>query len=250
MSSNRFYLPTLTLEVDSEIELPDEVSRQVTRVLRKKEDDQLVLFNGSGNEWPAKIISVRKDSVSVRLGDASDPNSEPSVNVTIYQALIPAERMEFVIQKSTELGATRIVPVLSERVQARDGNVSQNRRNRWERIAVEAAEQSGRTLVPKILATESLVDCLASVKSEGPMIMLWEEERGKSLKEAVRESLRSGPEHVSVLIGPVGGLSEAEAEAGRSAGALLAGAGPRILRAETAPVVALTSLMYEANELG
>lgn len=250
MSSNRFYLPSTTLEQGLEFELPEETSRQVSRVLRMRENDRIVLFDGSGSEWPAAIVSVRKDLVSVSLGSPSDPGSEPTLQVSILQALVPAERMEFVIQKSTELGAAQIIPIITERVQAKDENVSQNRRNRWERIAVEAAEQSGRTRVPEVLPATSLADSLTAAISEGPIIVLWEEERQKNLKAAVQESLSSGSKHVSILIGPVGGLSGAEADAAMTAGGILAGAGPRILRAETAPVVALTALMLEAGELG
>lgn len=249
MSSNRFYVPTLDLEKGNSLELPVEIGRQVSKVLRMREGDSLVLFNGSRHQFPAQITAVRKETVSVLLDEPVDPGTEPALQVTVYQALVPAERMEFVIQKCTELGAARIVPVVTERVQSRDSNISQNRLTRWERIATEAAEQSGRTRVPEVLPVIDLGECLTHSRSAGPVIVMWEEEHGLSLKQAVHESLSSKPEHVSVLIGPVGGLSGAEADAARSAGALIAGAGPRILRAETAPVVALTALMYETGEL-
>ena len=104
--------------------------------------------------------------------------------------------------------------------------------------------------MPEITAPVAFASCLDEIKPKGPSIMLWEEERQKSLKDAARESLRTEAEHVSVFIGPIGGFSVAEADAARSNGAVLAGAGPRILRAETAPLAALTALMYEADQLG
>ncbi len=250
MSSNRFYLPSPQLKTGSAIELPAETSRQITRVLRMREHDRVVLFDGSGNEWPAEILTITGRSVTVVPEMAHDPNTEPGLDVTVCQALVPAERMEFVIQKSTELGARRIMPIVTERVQSRDATISDSKRARWNRIAVEAAEQSGRTRVPEILDTTDFADSIALAMAEGPAILLWEEERSISLKEAARESLSSVPEHVTVLIGPVGGLSEAEAELATSSGVLLASAGLRVLRAETAPIVALTALMYEAGELG
>ncbi len=250
MSSNRFYLPSISLEQGSEVKLPEAVSRQVARVLRKRSGDEIVLFDGSGAEWRSRIVSIDGDAVRAAVGASFAPDSEPQLDMTVCQALVPAERMEFVVQKSTELGASRIIPLVTERVQARDRNVSRNKIDRWHRIAVEATEQSGRTRVPEILPDQDLADCVSEAASRGPVIMLWEEKQGTSLVQAVRQSLASRPRGVTVLIGPVGGFSEAEAEMCKSAGALLAWAGPRILRAETAPIVALTALMYEAGELG
>ncbi len=249
MSPHRFYVPEVALKSSRKLELPDSVGRQVVRVLRMREGDEIALFNGSGSEWPAKIDSVRRDSVSVTIGPLVDPHTDPELQITVCQALIPTERMEFVIQKCTELGVSRVLPVVTGRVQVKDASPSPRRIKRWTRIAVEAAEQSGRTRVPEVFAPVSFADCLARARAEGPVVLLWEEEHDYSLRLAVQESLRGGSGHVSVLIGPVGGLSEAEVDEARSAGALIAGAGPRILRAETAPVVALTTLMYEADEL-
>lgn len=249
MMVHRFYVPATALEEGARLQLPDSVSHQVSRVLRMQPGDNITLFNGSGLEWPAKIDGISRSGVSVTPGPAQNPHREPELSVTVCQALVPSERMEFVIQKGTELGALEFAPVITERVQVKDASVSPRRLERWERIAVEAAEQSGRTRVPVISPVSSLDDCLSRMSSRGPVIMLWEEEREKSLRAAVLESLSSGPGHVGLLIGPVGGLSGAEAVAARSAGAVTAGAGPRILRAETAPVVALTALMLEAGEL-
>jgi 16S rRNA (uracil1498-N3)-methyltransferase len=212
--------------------------------------DRIVIFDGSGLEWPATIESTGKDSVSVVLGHEVDPRSEPKLSVTVCQALLPFDRMDYVVQKCTELGASRIIPILTERVQAKDAAPSEKRIERWQRIAREAAELAGRTRVPEVTAQKSLDEVLRVMLPEGPVLMLWEEEHGKSLRVAVQESLNSMPRHVTLLIGPVGGLSESEAIAARDSGAEVVGAGARILRAETAPVVALAALMYEAGELG
>ncbi len=250
MSSNRFYLNARELVAGAEIELPETISRQVSRVLRMREGQLIRLFNGTGNEWRAEIVSVNKNSVSVLLEEPVELGTEPRLDVTVCQALVPADRMEYVVQKSTELGALRIIPVITERVQARDANPGASKLERWRRIAIEASEQSGRTRVPEILPVQAFDSCLSQVGSDRPMIVLWEEERQVTLRQALQESLSSEPNHVAVFVGPVGGLSVDEARAASAAGALLAGAGPRILRAETAPVVALTALMYEAGELG
>lgn len=232
-----------------EFRLPPETGRQVARVLRLRTGDEVVLFDGTGPEWPSTVAFINKDVVAVNVGEARHPGTEPALQITVCQALVPADRMEFVIQKVTELGAARLLPVITERVQPKDARPTERRLERWTRIATEAAEQSGRTRVPEILPDMSLEACLSSMASEGPLVLLWEEEHGNSLRTAVRESLSKASGHISVLIGPVGGLSVAEVEAAKQAGAIIAGAGPRILRAETAPVVALSILMYEASEL-
>lgn len=214
-----------------------------------RKGDELGVFNGSGSEWLAKITSIDSDGVEISVGDELDRRTEPKTQVTVYQALVPSERIEFVVQKCTELGVFEVVPVVTERVQAKDANPGKTKIERWRRIAVEAAEQSGRKKVPKISEPVEFSQAIESASANGPLLFLWEEEHGKKLREAVRESLSSDSKDISVLIGPVGGLSASEADAARSARAIIAGAGPRILRAETAPVVALTALMYEAGEL-
>ncbi|MDA0676573.1 MAG: 16S rRNA (uracil(1498)-N(3))-methyltransferase [Chloroflexi bacterium] len=250
MSPHRFFLDEPVPQGKSTVSLPQELSRQITRVLRMRNGDRIVIFDGSGLEWPATIESTGKDSVSVEIGHGVDPLSEPKLAVTVCQALVPSDRMDYVIQKCTELGAKRIIPILTERVQAKDAAPSGKRIERWQRIAREAAELAGRTRIPEVTAQKSLDEVLGMMLPEGPVLMLWEEEHGKPLRVAVRESLSNNPGHVGLLIGPVGGLSEAEAIAARDAGAVVVGAGVRILRAETAPVVALAALMYEAGELG
>jgi 16S rRNA (uracil1498-N3)-methyltransferase len=135
-------------------------------------------------------------------------------------------------------------------VQAKDAHVSANRLERWQKIVTEAAEQSGRPVVPPILPAQGLAGAVTRLATEGPVVLLWEEEAAKNLRTVLRESLSKGPRHVAILVGPVGGLSQAEAAVAHSAGAITAGLGRRILRAETAPVTALSALMYEAGELG
>ncbi len=250
MSLHRFFLPGTSLSDGQEITLPVETGRQVTRVLRMRIGDLVGLFDGSGMEWPSTIETVDRDAVTIVTGTPFDPGTEPDSQVTICPALVASDRMEYVIQKSTELGAARVLPVLTERVQAKDSKVSENRLGRWRKIATEAAEQSGRAKVPEVLAPQPLVDAVKTLAADGPAVLLWEGETEKNLSAALRESLSGGSRHISIFVGPVGGLSESEATAARAAGAITAGLGRRILRAETAPVTALSALMLLAGELG
>jgi 16S rRNA (uracil1498-N3)-methyltransferase len=249
MSLHRFFVPGARLAEGQEITLPEEPGRQVARVLRMRAGDSIGLFDGSGMEWPSTIKAIARDTVTVVPGAPYDPGTEPRLMVTICPALVPSDRMEYVIQKSTELGAARVIPLLTERVQAKDAQVSGNRLARWRKIATEAAEQSGRAKVPEILGPRPLAQAVTDLAAEGPAILLWEGEPQRNLRVALRESLSGGPKHVAIFAGPVGGLSETEAVAARAAGAVTAGMGRRILRAETAPVTALSALMLEAGEL-
>ncbi len=250
MSANRFYVPENLPEPGVTFRLPDHIGRQVFRVLRMKPGDSLFLFDGRGIERTGTIANIERSKIQVVIGPNSGSRTEPELEVTVYQALVASERMEFVVQKCTELGVAKIVPIVSQRVQSKDARPGDGKLDRWRRIAVEAAEQSGRTRVPNISAPVVLNQLLSRETRPKPLIVLWEEESGKSLRQAARESLSSDPKRAAVLIGPVGGLSASEVDAVKLAGGLIAGAGPRILRAETAPVVALTALMYEAGELG
>lgn len=250
MSSNRFYIPGVDLAEGREITLPAETGRQISRVLRMRTGDSVNLFNGSGSEWTSTIESINRDTVIAVPGSPHDPHTEPALMVTVCPALVASDRIDYVIQKSTELGAGRVLPVITERVQAKDAKVSENRLNRWRKIAIEATEQSGRVKVPDISSPQQLIPVVAGLAKEGLAILLWEGETQKSLRTALRESLMDDPKRVSIFVGPVGGLSEGEATAARSAGAITVGLGRRILRAETAPVTALSALMLEAGELG
>jgi 16S rRNA (uracil1498-N3)-methyltransferase len=236
---HRFYVNFTPVTGDT-VALPSQVSRQIARVLRLRNDVEIGLFDGSGTEWLAVIESVERSSVSAHVGGESRPETEPGVQVTLSQSLIKLDRFELVLQKATELGVSRIQPIETKHTNVRPPSAS--RIQRWERIVQEAAEQSERVRLPVIEPVRRLGDALA--QPFGEPLVFWEREASRTVRDALDGF--SG-EAINLFIGPEGGFTEGEIAELESAGARLAGFGPRVLRAETAGIAGLAIVM---NELG
>lgn len=211
----------------TEADLPEHVARQVTSVLRMKAGDRLALFDGSGPEWVGELIHGGK-SARVRLVERRDPAPLPRRAVTLCQALLKGERMEWVLQKGTELGISVFQPLLTERVVAQKEEVPA----RWRRIVIEAAEQCGRSSLPALHAPVRLREALQTEKNKA---LCWEGERGRTLWSYMSEE---APGSVSLFIGPEGGFGDREVTEARAAGAISVSLGQQILRAETAALAA------------
>lgn len=248
---HRFYVPDLDA-TDRSISLEGVVARQLKTVLRADTGDHIRVFDGSGSEWELEIDHVGRNEISTTLVSAIKPVSEPSAKVTMLLGLARPERIELAIQKCTELGAVRFVPVLSERVQGGNtGSPSEKRLERWQRIAIEAAEQSGRATVPVVEQPTSIMDAISDVIAEHPLLCMWEElaEDSQSLSSALK-SLDADQSNLAALIGPPGGFSEEEATLIRNAGAKLVTLGARVLRSETAAITVMSAILYELGDLG
>ncbi len=236
-------------------------ARQLKTVLRAKVGDRIRLFDGSGSEWEVEIDHVGRTEISATLVSAMKPVPEPSARVTVLLGLARPERIELAIQKCTELGAIRFVPVISERVQGgATGAPSAKRLERWQRIAIEAAEQCGRATVPAVDSPLQLMDAVSQLLGEQALLCMWEERADGSvpLRVALKEinSVNSVEGHeggslkLAALIGPPGGFSEHEAGAIQAAGARLVTLGPRVLRSETAAITVMSAILYEMGDLG
>jgi len=245
---------TATLDADAH--------RHVARVLRARPGDRLTLFDGRGTEVDAEVVSVGRDETVVALGERHDGRVAASAGaeIVLLQSLARGERMDVIVQKTTELGVARIVPVVAGRSVSRpvgqgssqggpqDGSLRAARRARWEKIAREAARQSGRADVPRIDDAVPLAAALAeAAASEGQhaRLALWESSRGHPLRHA----LVPAPRKVTLLIGPEGGFAEAEVAAAAAAGFQVVGLGARILRVETAAIVAVALTQAAAGGL-
>jgi len=216
--------------------------RHLIKVLRLGAGAAIQVFDGAGTVIEARIESVSKSSVEVSLGERFQVPG-PRCAITLLQSLPRGERMDFIVQKTTELGVARIVPVLSEFGMVKP---PANRRQRWQTIAEEAARQCGRADVPHIAECLALGPALAPFAgTAGERFMLWEGERTRPF----RASLASGPREVVLLVGPEGGFSHAEVRAAGEAGFVPVSVGPRILRAETAAMVAVALAQAAAGGL-
>lgn len=206
--------------------------RHLVKVLRLGPDAVLQVFDGQGNEIEARIVAVGKASVEIALGER---RQLPAAACTVTLLIAPprGERMDFVVQKTTELGVARIVPVTTTRAMVK-ANPQQPRR--WRAIAQEAARQSGRADVPVVTELTPFVQALTDAGAEHECcLFLWESEQRQSL----RRLLQAAPRSVALLVGPEGGFADDEAARAIAAGFVAVGLGPRILRSETAAMVAV-----------
>ena len=247
----RFYVTNIDPS-DRSITLEGSVARQLRAVLRAEPGDHIRLFDGSGSEWEVEIDHVGRNEVETTLISAVKPIPEPSTKVTMLLGLARPERIELAIQKCTELGVVRFIPVTSERVQGGNtGTPSPKRLERWQRIAIEAAEQSGRAIVPSVESPKPLMEAATEVVSKQPLLCMWEEtsEYSQPLSSALG-ALPADQSELAALIGPPGGFSETEAEAITEAGATLVTLGERVLRSETAAIAVMSAILYERGDLG
>jgi 16S rRNA (uracil1498-N3)-methyltransferase len=220
------------------------VARQIARVLRLGPGDEILLFDEEGVEHTARLLRVAPSRVEAAVEGTSRPGRESPLRLTVAPALLRGPRMDLLVEKATELGVTAIAPLHLRRCVA----TGSGRLTRWRAIAREAAEQSGRTRLPAIEAPVPLATFLATLPAEAIRLALWEGEGGLPFHSLDVAGLRSRP--AVLVVGPEGGLSREEVETLREAGFALLTLGPRILRAETAPLAALALLQFLAGDLG
>jgi len=225
------------------VTLQGSAAGHLTRVLRLRVGEALSVFNGAGGEYAASIEHAHAGRVAVAIGELRAIERESPLTLTLAQGVSRGERMDLVVQKATELGASGLAPVLAERSVVRlTAQQAERRLNHWRAIAIAACEQSGRNRLPAIASPVPLRDFLRT--SDGSMRLL--------LSPAATATLADLPRLVSavtVLIGPEGGLAEAEQEAAVAAGFRPVRLGPRVLRTETAAIAALTLLQREFGDL-
>ncbi|MBO3277802.1 16S rRNA (uracil(1498)-N(3))-methyltransferase [Pseudomonas schmalbachii] len=213
-------------------ELPEAQAHYIGRVLRHSVGDAVQLFDGSGQEYLGELIEVGKKNVRVELREQFDGLAESPLRIHLGQGLSRGERMDWAIQKATELGVAEITPIVSERCEVRLKDERADKRlAHWRQIAISACEQCGRSVLPLIHPPVALGEWLETTGAELRLVL-----------HPVAEPLASHarPTTLAFLIGPEGGLSDAEVDQAKAAGYHAARLGPRVLRTETAPVVALS----------
>lgn len=230
MRLSRFFIDaSLSL---GRFELPEAQAHYIGRVLRLSAGAAVQLFDGSGREYIGELLEVGKKSVQVELHEERAGLAESPLRIHLGQGLSRGERMDWAIQKATELGVAAITPLVSERCEVRLNDERADKRlAHWRQIAVSACEQCGRSVVPSIHPPMLLDDWLARTQAELKLVL-------HPLAEPLTSHAR--PASLAFLIGPEGGLSETEVDAAQRTGYQAARLGPRVLRTETAPVVALS----------
>ena len=231
-------------DFENELILDGEQARHIAKSLRMKVGDMLMITNGSGEDFGCSIEEITRENVRLKVCYQQAGESEPDCKVTIYQGVPKGSKFEDIIQKCTELGAVRFVPTLTKRCVSRpDEKTAEKKKLRYQKIALEAAQQSGRGIVPEVSRQLTLKQAIAEDESEIKIVFY--EGGGEALKNIIGENAKS----VSIYIGPEGGFEKDEVNALEEAGAVTATLGKRILRTQTAPVAALTAIMLLTNNM-
>ena len=269
---HRFFVaPELVRQLGTIVTLPKELAHQFRDVLHLQTDEQVILLDNSGDEILASVASINKSAVTVQLLERRPGKSESLVRITLCQGLLKSARFEWILEKGTELGVSVFSPILCRRSMAGLEDAGTSKMQRWQRIITEAAEQSGRARLPELLPIRTLKDAFANIPPGALALMPWEEEHDLSLRDTLKNivlsrggggvdewrgplrspsSLQSLPRSnaaitIVLFIGPEGGLTVEEVRQAQQHGAHIVSLGSRILRAETAALAVVASVMYE-----
>ncbi|GAB2592872.1 16S rRNA (uracil(1498)-N(3))-methyltransferase [Dyella jejuensis] len=237
MRSTRIHIDQ-PLAVAAELALPPQAAEHVARVLRMNAGDSLTLFNGDGYDYAATLVAIGKRDVVARIEDREQIANESPLQLTLAQGVARGEKMDLIVQKATELGVTRIVPLFTERSEVKlDAARAEKRLSHWRAVAASACEQSGRVRVPDIAPAQALSSWLDNLAEDGTQRLALLPEGTLRPRE-----LRFGEGGGLLVVGPEGGLGERDVAALGEAGFHGLRLGPRILRTETAGLAALAAL--------
>jgi 16S rRNA (uracil1498-N3)-methyltransferase len=247
---HRFFIPPDWIN-EQQVTLVEDVAHQVRNVLRMQAGDRLIVLDDSGWEREVELSRVAKSVVMGQVIEERLAPGEPRTKVSLYQGVLKAQKFEWVLQKGTELGVIEFIPVICERSVVGDLEDVDRKLGRWTRIIREAAEQSGRGRLPVLRpATLFSQSCQRAMRSGGLSLIPWEDEKTTSLKSVLTPAGDEGdrPFSISLFVGPEGGLTAEEIEVARRYHVKPVSLGPRILRAETAGVVAVAAMLYELGD--
>jgi 16S rRNA (uracil1498-N3)-methyltransferase len=243
----RFYVPQPRIEKGLLRIEGDEV-RHIRKVLRLKSGDEVVVFNGAATEYEGTIVEEGSSSVVIMVQRILSSKSESPLEITLAQSLLKSEKMDYLIQKATELGVNQIIPFYSSHsIPLIEESRRLKRYHRWKRIAVEASKQCGRGVVPKIDPIQGFFEMVQTAPQDSLRLILWEKE-GARLKEilmGLREKTK-----IFFVVGPEGGITQEEVEHARREGFIPVHLGRRILRSETSSLCILSILQYECGDIG
>ena len=243
----RFYVPQPQI-LSGVLKVEGSEVKHIKKVLRLKTGDEIIVFDGLGNEFEGTIVEGASSSVVIRVQNISSSKSESPLEIILAQSLLKGEKMDYLIQKATELGVKEIIPFFSSRsIPFLEKSGKQKRHQRWERIAIEGSKQCGRGMIPKIEPLQDYSEVLRTPSSDFLRLILWEKEEFR-LKEALDRSKEK--KRIFFIVGPEGGFSEEEIEEAKRAGFFTVTLGKRVLRAETASLCLLSILQYDWGDIG
>ncbi len=248
MSANRFFIPASDFAGD-QVRLSREQSHQISHVLRLKAGDTITVLDGSGQEYDVTLTTVSSAETAGRITGPRRAAGEPAAEITLFQSLLAREKFEWVLQKVTEVGVAQVVPVLTERSLVRVKRMEANKLDRWRRIVAEAAEQSHRGRIPKLEQICTFPEAVAQLRDFDRCLIAAPFQEAAALRDILR-GLGGTEPSIALLIGPEGGFTPEEVALAHEKGAVPISLGPRVLRTETAAVVAAALVLYELGEMG
>ncbi len=243
---NRFFLPPDCIQ-GQRVQFPEDVAHQIRRVLRMTPGDVVEVLDDSGHVFRVVLAPFSAEGLAGRVATMREAETEPVVCLELCFGLTGREKVEWILQKGTEIGVARFSPFISSRTLAQDPHLTDKKLARWERIIKEAAEQSQRGRLPGLNSPQSLDEVFAKIQSSGePALIAWEAaEPGLSLRQALADF--SG-ESLMLIVGPEGGFSEEEVAQARVAGCQVVSLGRRVLRMETAAILLPALVLFELED--
>jgi len=259
---NRFFVSESDFQSEHVV-LGKRQAHQIRNVLRMNKGDRIIVLDNTGYEYEVVLTEIKKDRVLGQIEQKRPAAGEPQVRLTLYQSLLSRDKFELVLQKCTEVGVTRFVPVITQRSLVRDiDTVTPNKLARWQRIITEAAEQSHRGRIPELAEPLNFADSLSGLAEFDLRLIAspnagWQPQAspeqsrktelgdGRTEQVTLCSALRKAPKSVALLIGPEGGFTDQEFKLVCDAGATPVSLGPRILRTETAAVITAALILYE-----
>lgn len=245
---NRFFVDDPGAFSDRSVVITGEDVNHVKNVLRLKENDELIVSGGRGRDYHCRISGITNEEVVADICDICDNFSELSTEITLFQGFPKGDKMELIIQKTVELGVTRIVPVMTKRTVVKlDDKKAKKKTERYNMIAESAAKQSGRGMIPEVTMPVSFAEAVSMAEKLDMNIIPYEEAEGVEYSRNIIKSIK-GKKSLGIFIGPEGGFAREEVEKALDAGASAITLGHRILRTETAGMAVISIIMFELEE--
>lgn len=245
---NRFFVDDPGAFSDRSVVITGEDVNHVKNVLRLKENDELIVSDGRGRDYHCRISGITNEEVVADICDICDNFSELSTEITLFQGFPKGDKMELIIQKTVELGVTRIVPVMTKRTVVKfDDKKAKKKTERYNMIAESAAKQSGRGMIPEVTMPVSFAEAVSMAEKLDMNIIPYEEAEGVEYSRNIIKNIK-GKKSLGIFIGPEGGFAREEVEKALDAGASAITLGHRILRTETAGMAVISIIMFELEE--
>lgn len=237
---DRFFVDRIS-EQNAYIESAEEI-KHITKVIRLKEGQSVEIFDGGGKEYIAEIAALQKQQITLNILETVEIERELKTQIVVYQGIPKAQKMDLIIQKLTEIGVQRIVPVKFERCVRLIDEKESKQNERWSKIAFEACKQAKRTKIPSIDYSMDIKELLEDIKKNDHTLLFYENEQQRTIKDMLKNAAGST---LGIIIGPEGGITAKEKEQIEAAGAVSVQIGNRILRTETAAIYGASVVSYE-----